>query len=346
MIIAILSYEFQRHPRAKRIAKTLKKNGFKVRQWGARKVFLRGPRILRAILNYLFAFFEICFINADVYWVENIPDIIYLGIPFLGRVYVYDRRSPWAKQLQLEFRSGFLVRIARIVENIMIRFAKHIVVPSTPMKYEFDYKKPVTVIPNFPEESFKKKPTRNLRQELNIPATRKIFIYVGKLSKIEGTDLLPEVANALKGLNAELWIVGDGPARHIVERIVKKHNHVRWFGWVQRDKLADYITAADYGLVPRHKTPFSIFYNHEGIHKIGEYFIYGKPVIACGIAPSPYYLVTEPDNYAETIARVAKGEIEPPKPPHNLTWEKYCEKAIIDVISALFENSIQKVGKY
>ena len=69
-------------------------------------------------------------------------------------------------------------------------------------------------------------------------------------------------------------------------------------------------------------------------------------MIACGIAPSPYYLVTEPDNYAETIARVAKGEIEPPKPPHNLTWEKYCEKAIIDVVSALFENSIQKVGKY
>ena len=335
-VVAILSYEAWRHPRAIKIARTLAKHGYKIKMWGARKPIHRGPRIIKALFNYIFTIIEVALLKADFYWVENVPDIIYIPLPILGRKYVYDRRSPWAKQVQLELGLKIANKLIEVIERFMIKHAQHIVVVSTSMKAEFNYQHPVTILPNYTEKSFIRPPTKDIRAELGIPATRKIFIYVGKLSKIEGTDLLIPIAKAIVGLNAELWIVGDGPARSIAEKLAKKFsNNVKWFGWVERAKIPDYILAADYGIVPRHKTPFSIFYSYEGVHKIGEYFAYGKPVIASGIAPSKYYLVVNPEKLPETIAKVAKGELEPPKLPRNFIWEKQCEHKVIEVIRLL-----------
>lgn len=336
--MAILSYEIWRHPRALKIAYTLVKHGYRVKLWGARKPVKYGPRFFSAIMNYLLSILEVSSIKADLYWIENIPDIAYISIPLLGKKYVYDRRSPWAKEVQLEFGLRILPKFIEIIERYMIKKAKYITVVSTPMLYEYEYTKPVTVIPNYPEENFIRKPSRNLRKELGIADSTKIFIFIGKLSRVEGIDLLVEAASRLRNIDAELWIVGDGPARNIVERLVKEQDNVRWFGWIERKFLADYISASNYGLIPRHRTPFSIFYNHEGVMKIGEYFAYGKPVIACGIAPSPYYLVVEPKDFANTVLRVAKGEIKPPSPPSNLLWELYSEKRLLKVIEYILSN--------
>ena len=52
---------------------------------------------------------------------------------------------------------------------------------------------------------------------------------------------------------------------------MNKYDNVRWFGWVNRAEVHDYIIASDYGLVPRHETEASIFYTHEGTHKYANF---------------------------------------------------------------------------
>lgn len=333
--VAILSYYFWRHYRAVKIAETLARHGYRVKVWGTRAPVKKGPRILRGALNYLFAFFEVLFMGgADIYWVENVPDVIYLALPLLRRRYIYDRRSPWAKQIPLELRvPHVLLQAIESIEYYMASHAEHVIVVSTPMKYEYDYKVPVTVIPNYPEKGFVKKVDRKVRDELGIDPATKIFGFVGALSRIEGADLLAGAAEKLSETEGvELWIMGDGPLAPLAEQLDRKYSHVRWFGWVDRSELPRYLASLDYGLVPRHRHPYRIFYTHEGIHKIGEYFAYGKPVIASGIAPSPYYLSVEPEEFADTLVKVARGEVTPPQPPRNLFWEEVSEPRVLSVI--------------
>ncbi len=335
--IAVLSYHFWRHPRALKIARSLARRGYRVKVWGSRAPFSRGPRILRGVLNYLLALFEVASLKADIYWVENVPDVIYLPLPLLRRRYIYDRRSPWAKQIPVEINvPRLVVKAADAVERYMAKKAIHIVVVSTPMKLEYSFNKPISVIPNYPERNFARKVETTIREKLGIPPTTKIFGFVGKLSRMEGTDLLVDVAAKLAETeNSELWIIGDGPLRKIAEMLAKNYDNVRWFGWVERKSLPPYIASLDYGLVPRHRHPYKVFYNHEGIHKIGEYLAYGKPVIASGIAPSPYYITVEPEEFAETVAKVAKDELKPPTPPRNLYWETVSEPELIRTIETV-----------
>jgi len=332
--ITILSYHLWRHTRALKLAYTLAKYGYNVKVWGSRTPINKGPRIIRNILNYLIAFFEVASIKSNIYWVENIPDIVYLSLPLLGRKYVYDRRSPWAREVSIEFNMPHpLLKVIESIERYMMKKALTTIVVSTPMKYEYERYNNVYVIPNYPEKSFVKEVKVTMREKLDIPSNIKIFGFIGKLSRMEGADLLAEVAMKLSDIeNVELWIIGDGPLRNMVKRVSEKFDNIKWFGWIDRRNLPPYIASLDYGLVPRHKNPYGIFYNHEGIAKIGEYFAYGKPVIASGIAPSPYYIVVDPEEFADTVVKVAKGKLEPPKPPRNLLWETASEATVKTVI--------------
>ncbi len=334
----MLSYELEKHPRAIKIAKTLAKHGYRVKLWSARKPFTRGPRILRVIMNYLLAFLEVLNVRADIYWVENIPDVVYLSLPIMRRRYIYDRRSPWTREIEIEFGSKMkrFVKVFEMVERFLMSRALAISVVSRAMKYEYSFDKPIAVVPNYPEKSFLMNPEENLRQKLGIPENRKIFLYVGKLSIVEGIDILRDAGEKVcNDDSVEIWIVGDGPDRKVIENIIKECNNVRWFGWVPRREIGKYIASADYGLVPRHRTRYRVFYNHEGIQKIGEYFAYGKPVITCGIAPSPFYLNVEPEEFGEAIIKVAKGMLKPPDPPTNLYWESVSEPRLLDLLKQI-----------
>ena len=339
-VIAILSYNVWLHPRSIKIAKTLTRYGYKVKLWGARAVRKRWDSIISTLLEYLVALIDVALLKADLYWIENIPDIIYLPIALLGKKYIYDRRSPWAKEaLVMHKLPKYVFKLMELIERYMIKKSSYFVAVSTGLVKEFEHiAKRSIVIPNYPERSFVSNISREeIRRKLNVSPDRKVVIYVGKLSRVEGTDLLPSVVESIKGLNAELWIVGDGPARNIIQELVSKYpNYVKWFGWVSYGEVPKYIVAADIGLVPRHKTPYRVYYSHEGIHKITEYFAYGKPVIACGIAPSPYYLVVEPEELGEAVAKAVKGEVRLPKPP-KLFWEDHSLPLIVKVVNELLK---------
>jgi len=326
--VAVLSYELIKHPRAIKIVKTLLKNNYRVIIWYSTKPFKKGPKIVRALMNYLYSIVEALFLKANMYWIENIPDIVYILYPILRRNYVYDRRSPWSKEVILEYGFKIFGKIAEIIERFLIKHAKCIAVASTPLKFEFNYEKPVYVVPNYPEKSF----SLSGKQRNNV-GKGKILLYVGKLSIVEGTDILLKVARKLCNSETQLWIVGDGPLKHMVKTIAEKCPNVKWFGWLSRDKVKELISLADYCLVPRHKTRYSIFYNHEGVQKIGEYLALKKPVIACGIAKSPYYYLVSEDSYVETILKITKEEISITSKPLEAYWEDCSEKEVLKAVA-------------
>lgn len=332
--IAILSYHLAQHPRAIKIVKTIAKHGYKVKLWSARRIKKR-IKILSSFLEYLVAIVDVMFLKADVYWVENIPDIVYLPLVLFRKKYVYDRRSPWALEAAMMYRLPKpLIKIMSIIEILMAKKSSYFVAVSKALAKEFEkiVKKSI-VIPNYPEKSFVKNISPDvIRKELNVPINRKVFVFIGKLSRVEGVDLLIKVVENIKDLDAELWIIGDGPERKVVKELCSMYpKTVKWFGWIPHNEIPKYIAASDIGLAPRHKTQFNIYYSYEGIHKIAEYFAYGKPVIASGISPSPYYVVVDPSKLGEAVAKTVKGELKLPKPP-KLFWENYSENLVLKVI--------------
>ena len=337
MKIVVASIEAWRHPRAIKIAKTLKQLGFDVELWAAGKPKI-GNRYLRALIRYARAIFSVAFRDADIYWIENVPDVIYILLPLLRRKYIYDRRSPWALQVQMEFKNKLFYWIADITEKLVLEHSNLVVCVSRGLAEDIkSIGKKVFILPNYPDENLLKLVNRDLRAELGVSRDKKIVIFVGKLSKIEGAPLLRDVAEALDGENAELWIVGDGPSRGIVEKLVDDYpEQVKWFGWVDHREVPNYLSAADLGIVPRFGIPgrFKKYYTHEGIHKITEYFLFGLPVIASGIAPSKYYFVAPEDKFGEYVKKAVRGELKLPSPP-KLTWQGNCVPIIKQIINEI-----------
>lgn len=345
--VLIVSYKAWRHPRALKIYKSLKLMGLKAGLWSPRQPFTRGPRIIRGLLNYLLALIEVSLLNARLIWVENVPDIIYLPLAVLRRRYVYDRRSPWAKQLEVEFpwfsKIPFAPAIVELVERYLAKQSEAIVVVSRAMAYEFDYEghgKKVYVLPNYPEKKFAETRPLPMREKLGVPRDVIIFGFVGRLSRMEGADLLVKIAPLIcQSGRAELWIIGDGPLAAGVRKLKGKYPCIRWFGWIEHGEIPSFLRSFDFGLVPRHKHKYSIFYTHEGVHKVSEYLVHGVKVIASGMGPSEYYLNVEEDELPQLIASILRGERRSTWPSTRsgaeLTWESHCTKVVNSIVRDL-----------
>lgn len=323
--------EFHRHPRAQKIFKALAEEGFNVEAWEARDIKIRF-RVLRALIRYFTAMCSLVLKKGDIFWIENVPDIVYLPLLFKKCKYIYDRRSPWALEIKSEFKNEILKKIAEVTERALMKKASALVTVSKGLACEVSsFDKFLEVIPNYPEIDMVNFITKDLRKEFNISSSKKILIFLGKLSYIEGADLLPKIARALEKEDAELWVLGDGPLANVIRKTSEKYVNTRWFGWVPHREVPNYIVASDIGIVPRHKNRYRIMYSYEGIHKISEYFLFGKPVIASEIAPSRYYLVVKEEELPSTVVKAVRNELVLPKPPR-LTWEQYCRDKVLDVV--------------
>ena len=95
--------------------------------------------------------------------------------------------------------------------------------------------------------------------------------------------------------------------------------------------------AADVCIAPRHTSPFSVFYNEEGLQKFSEYMFFEKPIVTCGVAKSTEYLLVDEDEMAESDIKALNGEAPSPK---RKTWDEHSEKKIHKMFSLIQSGKI------
>jgi len=342
MKIVYVTLDPLKYPRIKKIIYSAKKYGriefyamiprIRIR-WHANIL----TRILSASVNYTLVLLQILFLKADVFWVANVPDILVLPMLLRKKRYILEYRSPWSLEVEREFGSGPLVRLSSVFENIALSHASMITSPTRMLLARIkNFDKPTFIIPNYPLKRFRVSvPRERLRRQMGLGDGEKVVLFVGRLSAVEGADLLPKIIMQVleKEKNVAFWIVGDGPLISTLNRFAEKIlGKVRLFGWQQYEKIPDFINGADVCIVPRHDSTDAMFYNEENVQKISEYMFFKKPIVACGIAESKEYLLVREDEMADGIIRALKGQTPISRP---LTWEGNSEKKIFDMFNLL-----------
>jgi glycosyltransferase involved in cell wall biosynthesis len=116
-------------------------------------------------------------------------------------------------------------------------------------------------------------------QTSSISVNERRIVYSGRLSAEKGLECL---LRAIKGLECELYIAGDGPMRKALDALVADLDlcNVRFVGHLSSDKLFDLISSAGIVVVPSdwyENNPYSII----------EAFAQAKPVVASRIGGIP-----------------------------------------------------------
>lgn len=108
------------------------------------------------------------------------------------------------------------------------------------------------VISDFPTQPRKKRP--NLRKSFQ-------FLYVGRLERVKGIDILIHACTLLKERNVSyrLDVVGDGRLRHQLERKVKEKgldDEIVFFGNQDKDSVITHMGNAECLVIPSRKESF------------------------------------------------------------------------------------------
>ena len=324
------------HPRTHKIKDTLERHGFKFILFKPKLKINLKNRILSSGINYFLFFWQSLFVPGDLLWIANCPDTVGIGPWLTAKKYVYDYRSPWSKEVEIELGKGLLSRLAGIIEQRVRERASAIVVVSSQMLRDAKVlRKPAFVVPNYPSKHFvPSNDKKSMRIQADVNPYNKVVLFVGKLSRVEGADMLINIAKCLSSLGGfELWIVGDGPLRPQIEDLTGKYpTLVKYFGWIEYKDIPSYITAADVCIVPRHINPLAEYYNEEGIQKISEYIALGKPVVACNIAQSENYILVSEDSFIDGIKKAINGEGPAVK---KMFWETDSEPKLLEAINTI-----------
>lgn len=111
-------------------------------------------------------------------------------------------------------------------------------------------------------------------------------LYTGSISLEFGVC---ELADAFANLdNAELWICGGGSGKDYIESLAETHKNIKYFGFVDHERLQDIRNECDFLINPRRPTGTYTKYSFPS--KTAEYMMSGKPVIM-------YKLEGLPDSY-------------------------------------------------
>jgi glycosyltransferase involved in cell wall biosynthesis len=339
MKITYITLDPLKYPRISKIAATLNKRSdiqFHVMIPKIRLVW-RGNVIKRAtsaVINYVMILMQILFVRSDVYWVANCPDILVLPLILRRKHYVLEYRSPWSIEIENEFGRGPWVYLSALLENISLQHAFMITLTTSKLLGRVKNAKPVFVIPNYPLESFGATgvPREEFRRRCGLREESKAVLFVGKLSRIEGVDLLPNIMEDVvsKSDNVVFWLVGDGPLYPFLKQYaIRFPRAIKLFGWQPHKEIPNFIASSDVCIAPRHKSQYSAYYNEEGLQKISEYMYFQKHIVACGIAESKEYLLVDKEDMAPSILQALKGKVDRSK---RKTWEDYCEKKIDEML--------------
>lgn len=102
------------------------------------------------------------------------------------------------------------------------------------------------------------------------------FLYAGTLSEIGGIRLLMEAFKKVRIDNCELWICGRGDLESEVKELAQYDEKVKFFGFLERERLLELLLSSTILLNPRPNYPVN---RYSFPSKLLEYLASGRPVI-------------------------------------------------------------------
>ncbi len=319
--VLLIGSQPDRMTRLRRTFMSLKELGIDVRILVPYQKPRGPPRVITGIVRYILLTLQVALSKADIYHFFNVPDIT--GLPLLWKrgKFIYDVRSPWFSSVKESLGSSSLSKIANLIERIMTMGADLVLAANYPIAYRAHCWKAhdITVIPNYPPSDFGPTRSRDVMRNLLQLDDDPTVLYVGKISKIEGSELLKQIIKQVSKRipDVRFLIVGDGPQKSSIEAYIQRHNlmeNVRMIGWVRHEEVADYIVSSDICLLPRKWDSFSPFTAPENITKAAEYLAIGRPIIAPkmgGFANAPFPIIpVEPEDMGAAVIKY----LENPRP--------------------------------
>ncbi len=129
-----------------------------------------------------------------------------------------------------------------------------------------------------------------------------ICLYTGTLDTQFG---ICEIADAFAMLeNAELWICGNGSGREYIDRMAKKYENIKYFGFINTEQLQEFRSKCDFLINPRR--PSGTYTKYSFPSKTAEYMTSGKPTIMYKLEGIP----DEYDKYLNYISGNTPSEIK------------------------------------
>ncbi len=200
------------------------------------------------------------------------------GVPVFLEV-----NSPYSFQKQTFDERLYLVRLSRFFEKKICRDATRVIVVSTPLKKYLGSigvpEEDIVVMPNGVDPDWFQPQMKGLdvRKAMGLE-DRLIIGFTGILRPWHGLDMLIEAFERVssENENLHLLIVGDGPIRSELERIVenkKLSDRVTVTGRLRHDLVRSYLAAMDIAV-----SPLATFYASP--MKILEYMGMGKAILA------------------------------------------------------------------
>ncbi len=319
--VLLIGSQPERMTRLKRTFTSLKELGVDVKIMRPYKKPDGRPRILKGIIRYLVLLVQVAISKADVYHFFNVPDVI--GFPLLLKrgTMIYDVRSPWFSSIQESLGNTILSRLAVYIEFFMTRGANIVLTANYPLAYRA-YRwgsRRITMVPNYPPANFGPKRDRASMREVLGVRGKQVVLYLGKISKIEGSELLKQIILKTSQTIPDITflIVGDGPEKPSLDEFITTHSlsrNVISTGWITHNEVADYIAASDICLLPRKWDSFSPYTAPENITKAAEYLAVGKPIIAPkmgGFATAKFPVISvDPSEMADALISFLRN----PKP--------------------------------
>ncbi|MHA1389347.1 MAG: glycosyltransferase [Candidatus Thorarchaeota archaeon] len=285
--VLLIGSQPERMIRLKRTFNSLKQLGVDVKVMQPYNKPGGRPRIIKGIIRYLVLLVQVAISKADIYHFFNVPDVIGLPLTFKRGTLIYDVRSPWFSSIKESLGNTFLSKLAGMIEHWMTCKADIMITANYPIAHRAHRwgASRITMVPNYPPADFSPSKDRKSMRDTLFLGDSPTVLYVGKISKIEGSDLLKqiifEVCNAVP--NVKFLIVGDGPEKPSVDSFIEQKKldvNVISVGWVPHEEVANYITASDLCLLPRKWDSFSPYTAPENITKAAEYLAVGRPIIA------------------------------------------------------------------
>ncbi|MFW9794269.1 MAG: glycosyltransferase, partial [Candidatus Thorarchaeota archaeon] len=205
-----------------------------------------------------------------------------------------------------------------LIERVMTRGANIVLAANYPIAHRAHGwgARRITMVPNYPPADFGPKRSReSMRNSLGL-GERQTVLYLGKISKIEGSELLKQIILKTSRIlpQVKFLVVGDGPEKPSLDLFVKTHeltDNVLMTGWIAHDDVADYIAASDICLLPRKWDTFSPYTAPENITKAAEYLAVGRPIIAPkmgGFATAEFPVISaDPKDMADALIQYLRN---------------------------------------